>query len=226
LEDNDKKHDPPPPPPKYKKKATASANTPKTSPDKSAKATKAQSNTPVFVDQDGGTHTYAPPGSGLHGKDTILNAETSDGALSHQVIAFDKGGHPETNSAGYLVSNTSLLDKNKVPLNAETVPYIALPGKHFQGANFGDMVTITSQKLNKNNQPVGEPIMKNMPYGDSRGSRENGYEISTAGLSALHIPTALNKFGHTEVVGRQHVEIQVHPGSGPKSGRYEGSNPQ
>jgi RHS repeat-associated protein len=188
---------------------------------KSARNTQDKSftTTNVTTDFDGGAHTYAPPGSGLHGEDHLKYAMNSKGQLSGAVIQMDKNGNPVTNKEGFYVSKTSLTDAHGHPLDADTVPYVALGNKQTFGAQKGDKVTVTSQPLDAHGKPVGSPVTINTVFGDSRGktkSNNTGAEMSPALEHSLGITTG--KYG--VVTSNQSVTVTPHPGTG--TGTYTG----
>jgi hypothetical protein len=110
--------------------------------------------TGMKIDADGSPHAYHPQSA--NGLDRLGNAGDLKGKWWG--IVTDKKGRPviqkENDPApGFYVSTTSLADKGKNledPLryvDAETIPYIILPGKFSTEAKLGDIAFV----LNKNN---------------------------------------------------------------------------
>ena len=159
----------------------------------------------VAIDYDGDPRAYAPPGSGLRGRDDLKMAiDSLTKQLSHNVVAFGRSGKPLINSNGYYTSVTSLhygnpkIQENNV--NAAIIPYTALGTQQKAWAQLGDYVYLQNNK-------TGTGILS--IFADSRGSKNNkGVEISEEAAKQLGV-----SFNRNGVISNQSITATIYPGS-------------
>ena len=167
------------------------------------------------IDYDGDPHAYAPPGSGLVGNDNLANAGHPGNWWGIETDNGRPDGNPVVGPDGYYISTTSAKfsqDSSGVGyesssgsyLNASTTNYVALPsdshGVTSDGAHVGDYVMVTNNSTGQSTWAV---------YGDSRGSNNDGLEMSAATASAVGV--GYNAHGTTSNAGN--ITYTVYPGS-------------
>ncbi len=168
------------------------------------------------IDWDGDPHAYAPPGSGLVGDDNLANAGHPGNWWGIQTDTGQPDGTPLIGPDGYYISTTSARfsqDANGVGyenthggtyLDASTTNYVALPsdshGVTADGARPGDYVMVTNNSTGQSTWAV---------YGDSRGSNNDGVEMSAATATAVGV--GYNRAGTTSNAGN--ITVTVYPGS-------------
>lgn len=163
------------------------------------------------IDADGAYRAYHPPPDTGRGLDNILNAGGPGNWFGVVTDNGETNGTPivqrsDDPAPGFLVSATALEDPTKDRtdprkyLDAETIPYIVLPGRMQGGASLGDFAMVVNRK---NGQTVGAIC------GDI-GPRVKIGEASIATANALGIPDSPRNGGVTSKI----VSYIIFVGSG------------